>query len=254
MIIDVLTLFPEMITGGLNHSIIKRAMEQEKVQIKAHNIRDYSGNKHHSVDAMPYGGGAGMVMQIQPIEDALKALELQEGTPVIYLTPKGKTFNQAMANDFARKERLVFLCGHYEGVDQRVIDRYVTHEVSIGDYVLTGGELPAMVMIDAIVRLLDDVLGDQKSYEDESFYNGLLEYPHYTRPAEYDGMKVPDVLLSGNHRKIDEWRLMEALKLTLKRRPELLDQYFEEAELSNRKRRKLMDYIRELKKSQKHKK
>ncbi len=143
------------------------------------------------------------------------------------------------------------MCGHYEGVDQRVIDKHITHEVSIGDYVLTGGELPAMVMIDAIVRLLDDVLGDQESYEDESFYNGLLEYPHYTRPAEYDGMNVPDILLSGNHQKIADWRLMESLKLTFERRPELLKEFFKTEVLSNRKRRKLEDYIRDLKKTKK---
>lgn len=254
MIIDVLTLFPEMIRDGLNHSIIKRAIEQEKIKLHAHNIRDYTKNKHRSVDDTPYGGGAGMVMQIQPIEKALKSLDLNEGTPVIYLTPKGKIFNQAMAKDFAKEEQIVFLCGHYEGVDQRVIDRYVTHEVSIGDYVLTGGELPAMVMIDAIARLLDDVLGDQESYEDESFYNGLLEYPHYTRPAEYDGMEVPEVLLSGNHKKIDEWRLLESLRITFERRPELIKKYFDQAKLSNRKRRKLLDFLAVLKKNKKLKK
>ena len=254
MIIDVLTLFPEMIDGGLNHSIIKRAIEQEKVKITSHNIRDYSNNKHKQVDDTPYGGGAGMVMQIQPIEDSIKDLELSENTPIVYLTPKGKTFNQAMAKEFAKEERVVFLCGHYEGVDQRVIDKHITHEVSIGDYVLTGGELPAMVMIDAIVRLLDDVLGDQESYEDESFYNGLLEYPHYTRPSEYDGMNVPDILLSGNHQKIADWRLMESLKLTFERRPELLKEFFKTEVLSNRKRRKLEDYIRDLKKTKKARK
>jgi tRNA (guanine37-N1)-methyltransferase len=247
MRIDVLTLFPAMIEDGLNHSIIKRAMDKKSVEIEAHNIRDFSTDKHSRVDDTPYGGGAGMVMQVQPIESAIKSLELKESTPLIYVTPKGKTFNQEMAQEFSKAEQVVFLCGHYEGVDQRVIDTYVTHEVSIGDYVLTGGELPAMVMIDAIVRLLDGVLGDKESHVDESFNNGLLEYPHYTRPADYSGMKVPDVLLSGNHKKIEEWRLYESIRLTFERRPDLLKTFFNLADLSNRKKRKIQDFISSLK-------
>lgn len=249
MRIDVLTLFPEMIEDGLNHSIIKRAMEQKLIDLKAHNIRDYSIDKHKRVDDTPYGGGAGMVMQVQPIESAIKSLNLDPDTRIVYVTPKGKTFNQKMAQEFSESNRLVFLCGHYEGVDQRIIDKYITHEVSIGDYVLTGGELPAMVMIDASVRLLDGVLGDKESHMDESFNNGLLEYPHYTRPSNYDGMEVPEVLLSGNHRKIEEWRLFESIRLTLERRPELLKIYLDITELSNRKKRKIQDFIQGLKKN-----
>ena len=216
----VLTLFPEMFET-MNHSIMKRAQDQDLIALNVINIRDFSTNKHKKVDDYPYGGGAGMVMQVQPIADALKTTSGR----VIYMTPKGRVFNQAFAKELALEEELVFLCGHYEGVDQRVIDEYVTDEVSIGDFVLTGGELPAMVMMDAVARLKDGVLGQNISYEDESHYNGLLEYPHYTRPADYEGMKVPDVLLSGNHQKIEDFRLEESIKLTASRRPDMIEKY-----------------------------
>lgn len=234
----VLTLFPEMFET-LSHSILKRAQEDELIHLNVVNIRDYSTNKHKKVDDYPYGGGAGMVMQVQPIVDALEALPKR----VIYLTPKGKVFNQAIANDLAQEEELVFLCGHYEGIDQRVIDHYVTDEISIGDFVLTGGELPAMVMIDAIARLKDGVLGKNVSYEDESHYNGLLEYPHYTRPADYNGMKVPEVLLSGNHKLIEAYRREESLRLTAERRPDMIKKFIRDNTLSKTDKKILNKHI-----------
>lgn len=241
MIFNVLTLFPEMF-DSLSHSIIKRAQEGEKILINTLNIRDFSDNKHKKVDDYPYGGGQGMVMKIQPIEDALLSLKPQG--PIIYLTPKGKVFNQQMANEFANFDEVTFICGHYEGVDQRVIDSLVTHEISIGDYVLTGGELPAMIMIDGIARLKKGVLSSQASFEDESHYNGLLEYPHYTRPSQHKGLQVPDVLLSGNHKHIELFRLEESLKLTYERRPDMFKSFIERSDLSKVERkiiRKILD-------------
>lgn len=226
MIIKVLTLFPEMFKGFLESSILKRAQDNGFLEIEYINIRDYSSNKHKKVDDYPYGGGAGMVMTPQPIFDAyeyaIKDMDKDIGIRTIYLTPKGNTFNQKIAVDFSSQKQLVFICGHYEGVDQRVIDSIVTDEISIGDFVLTGGELPTAVIIDAITRLLPGVLGSNESFEEESFYSGLLEYPHYTRPEEYKGMKVPKVLLSGNHKEIDKWRRRSSLEITLKRRPDLI--------------------------------
>ncbi|WP_214826933.1 tRNA (guanosine(37)-N1)-methyltransferase TrmD [Exiguobacterium algae] len=221
MKIDVLTLFPEMFSA-LDHSIVGRAKALGQVDMTFINFRNFSTNKHHKVDDYPYGGGAGMLLTPQPIFDAFDSLEAKKPR-VILTTPTGKPFNQQMAEEWAREEHLIFLCGHYEGFDQRIHDELATDEVSIGDFVLTGGELATMVMIDATVRLLPDVLGDQASHEDDSFSTGLLEYPHYTRPADFRGLKVPDVLLSGNHAKIETWRREQSLERTYRRRPELLD-------------------------------
>ena len=221
MKIDVLTLFPEMFSA-LDHSIVGRAKALGQVDMTFINFRDFSTNKHHKVDDYPYGGGAGMLLTPQPIFDAIDSLEAKKPR-VILTTPTGKPFNQQMAEEWAREEHLIFLCGHYEGFDQRIHDELATDEVSIGDFVLTGGELATMVMVDATVRLLPDVLGDQASHEDDSFSTGLLEYPHYTRPADFRGLKVPDVLLSGNHAKIETWRREQSLERTYRRRPELLD-------------------------------
>lgn len=247
MRMDVLTLFPEMIEQGVNHSIMKRAAEKGLFSLNAVNFRDYSQDKFGRVDDAPYGGGAGMVLQVQPIDSALEALALPQGTPVIYTTPKGSTFNQRMAEEFSACERLVFICGHYEGLDQRVIDKWVTHEVSLGDYVLTGGELPVLVMMDAIVRLRQGVLGHEESAEEDSFSNGLLEYPHYTRPLEFEGRIVPDMLLSGHHANIAKWRLSESLKLTALRRPELFRAWCESPERTKADRKLLAVVLEELK-------
>lgn len=228
MLIKVMTLFPEMFLGPLNNSIIKRAREKNIVDIEYINIRDFSTNKHKKVDDYPYGGGPGMVMTPQPIFDCyshiMDTLNLKgdERPRFIYLSPKGRVFNQKIAKDLSKEKSIIMLCGHYEGVDQRVIDEIVTDEISIGDYVLTGGEIPAMVIIDSIIRLLPGVLAQSESYEEESFYSGLLEYPQYTRPADFKGLGVPEILLSGNHKKIAQWRREQALDLTYKRRPDLL--------------------------------
>lgn len=225
MKISVLTLFPEMIEQTLSHSMIGRAQKNNIVTINPVNIRDYANNKHLQVDDYPYGGGAGMVMQPQPIYDAYKSVvkDTNKKIRVLYMTPQGKTFTQADAKKLSQEEELVFLCGHYEGIDQRVIDEIVTDEYSIGDYILTGGELPAMVMIDSICRLIPGVLGKQESFQEESFSNSLLEYPHYTRPTEFKGRKVPDVLLSGHHENIKKWRHEQSLILTYKKRQDLLE-------------------------------
>ncbi|MGA9232853.1 MAG: tRNA (guanosine(37)-N1)-methyltransferase TrmD [Exiguobacterium oxidotolerans] len=226
MNIKVLTLFPDMFTA-LDHSIVGRAQEDARIHLEYINFRDYSTNRHGRVDDSPYGGGAGMLLTPQPVFDAVAALP-KANRRIVAMTPTGQRFNQAVAEEWAQESELVFLCGHYEGFDQRIHDELVTDEVSLGDFVLTGGELAAMTMIDAVVRLLPDVLGKSASHEDDSFSTGLLEYPHYTRPADYNGLRVPDVLLSGNHAKIEQWRRQQALKRTLERRPDLL----ETAELS----------------------
>ncbi|MBQ6459093.1 MAG: tRNA (guanosine(37)-N1)-methyltransferase TrmD [Exiguobacterium sp.] len=221
MKIDVLTLFPEMF-HALDHSIVGRAKTLGQVEMSFLNFRDFSTNKHHKVDDYPYGGGSGMLLTPQPIFDAFHSLEAKSPR-VILTTPTGKPFNQRMAEEWAKEEHLVFLCGHYEGFDQRIHDELATDEVSIGDFVLTGGELATMVMIDATVRLIPDVLGDQASHEDDSFSTGLLEYPHYTRPADFRGLTVPEVLLSGNHARIEAWRREQSLERTYRRRPDLLE-------------------------------
>lgn len=250
----VLTLFPEMILQGLNTSILGRSMEAGRIALEAVNIRDYTVSKHKKVDDYPYGGGAGMLMQAQPVYDAYLAVEnsitkKNSGkTRVIYLTPQGKTFNQNMAKELAKEEDLIFLCGHYEGIDERVLEEIVTDFVSIGDYVLTGGELPAMVMIDAIARMVPGVLGNQDSGENESFSNYLLEYPQYSRPEIWQGKKVPEVLLSGDHAKVEEWRLERSLEKTKEKRPDLYEKWASEnqeyfikkAKREERQRKKLL--------------
>lgn len=220
----VLSLFPEMIMQGVNTSITGRAMANNLINIEAVNIRDFSGNKHGQVDDYPYGGGAGMVMQPGPIFDAYNSIinKTKNKPRVIYMTPQGKTFNQDMAKDFANQEDLVILCGHYEGVDERILEMIVTDNVSIGDYVLTGGELPAMVLIDAISRLVPGVLGNDTSATHESFSENLLEGPQYTRPETFMERKVPEILLSGHHANIEKWRHEQAVERTKARRPDLL--------------------------------
>ncbi len=230
----ILTLFPEMVMQGLSTSIIGRAADKGLLSIEAINIRDYTVDKHKKVDDYPYGGGAGMVMQAQPIYDAWSSVVERVGKPVrtVYLTPQGRTFCQGDAKDFAAEEHLILLCGHYEGVDERVLEEIVTDYVSIGDYVLTGGELPAMVMVDAISRMVPGVLSNKVSGETESFEDGLLEYPQYSRPEEWNGKRVPAIILSGDHKKVDEWRHEQSLLRTRERRPDLL----EKAKLSEKDR------------------
>lgn len=221
----VLTLFPEMIEQGFHTSITGRAMEKGLLSLNAVNIRDFAGNKHMKVDDYPYGGGAGMVMQAEPVYAAHRSLEEQAGRKLrtIYLTPQGRTFNQKMAEEFAQEEELVFLCGHYEGIDERVLEEVVTDYVSIGDYVLTGGELPALVMMDTISRLVPGVLNNDVSAETESFQDSLLEYPQYSRPEEWRGKKVPPILLSGHHANVEKWRREQSIIRTAKWRPDLLE-------------------------------
>lgn len=228
----VLTLFPEMIEQGMGTSIMGRAMEQGLIQLTATNIRDFSTNKHMKVDDYPYGGGAGMVMQAEPVYGAWKHVTESIGYKprVIYLTPQGKVFQQSMVEDFAKEQDLVFLCGHYEGIDERVLEEVVSDYVSIGDYVLTGGELPALVMMDAISRFVPGVLNNEESAEFDSFHDNLLEYPQYSRPEEWHGQKVPPVLLSGHHANIEAWRREQSVMRTAKRRPDLL----KKADLTNK--------------------
>lgn len=224
---NVLTLFPEMFKSFLESSIIGRAVNNKIIDVELINFRRYSNNKHKKVDDYTYGGGAGMLLTPQPLFDALDAIDAKSKR-VIYLSPKGKTFTQIMANSLANEEEIILICGHYEGIDQRVIDEYVTDEISIGDYVLTGGEIPAMILIDAISRLKEGVLSSSTSFEDETFYSGLLEYPQYTRPSNFRGLEVPKVLLSGNHEKIREWRLEKSIELTKERRYDLYERYVEQ--------------------------
>ena len=228
----VLTLFPEMIEQGMHTSIIGRAIAGGYLSIDAINIRDYAFNKHQKVDAYPYGGGAGMLMQAEPVYLAYESVQKKLGyrPRVVYLTPQGEVFHQTMAKELAKEKDLVFLCGHYEGIDERVLDEIVTDYVSIGDYVLTGGELPAMVMMDSISRMVPGVLSNQESGETESFAENLLEYPQYSRPEEWHGQKVPPVLLSGHHANIEAWRREQSILRTAKRRPDLL----KKADLTNK--------------------
>lgn len=225
MRIDIMTLFPEMCETVMNESIIGRARTAGKVEIVCTDIRDFSGNKHNKVDDTPYGGGMGMIMAASPIANCFRSLYgSDEPKPhLIYLSPKGKTFTQKRAVELSQKDRVVLLCGHYEGVDQRVIDSLVDEELSIGDFVLTGGELPALVVADAICRMLPGVLSSDLCFEEESHFSGLLEYPQYTKPAVWEDREVPEVLLSGNHAKIHDWRRIQSLLLTMEKRPDLLD-------------------------------
>ena len=230
----IMTLFPKMVMDGLNTSITGRAVKNGLLSIEALNIRDYAFNKHHSVDDYPYGGGAGMLMQAEPVYQCYEALtekiKQKKRARVIYLSPQGQTFNQTMAEEFAQEEDLVFLCGHYEGIDERVLEEIVTDYVSIGDYVLTGGELPAMIMIDCISRLVPGVLHNDVSAEFESFQDNLLEYPQYSRPEVWHDKKVPEVLMSGHHANIEKWRREQSVIRTAKNRPDLL----EKAELTQK--------------------
>jgi len=224
MRIDILTLFPEMFQNVLGESMLKIAREKELVSFHLHNIRDFSNDKHKCVDDKPYGGGAGMVMKPEPVFNAVEAVELLDdaASTKILLTPQGETFNQGIADNLSKKTRLMIICGHYEGFDERIRSGIDALEISIGDYVLTGGEIPAMVVIDSVSRLVPGVLGGDDSLQDESFVNRMLEYPQYTRPAEFRGMKVPEVLKSGHHSKIEEWRTENAILRTQERRPDLL--------------------------------
>lgn len=239
----VLTLFPEMIDAALSHSIIGRAVKEGIIDVEAVNIRDFSKDKHRHVDDYPYGGGAGMVMQPQPIYDAYKSIEEKAGklekARVIYMSPQGKRFDQKMAEELSKEDSIILLCGHYEGVDERIIEEIVTDEISIGDFVLTGGELAAAAIIDAVSRLVPGVLNKEESYEVESFSDGLLEYPQYTRPPVFMGREVPEVLLSGHHANIDKWRREQSIIRTYQKRPDMLDK----AVLSD-KERKFLESIK----------
>ncbi|WP_332445687.1 tRNA (guanosine(37)-N1)-methyltransferase TrmD [Dehalococcoides mccartyi] len=225
MKIDVLTLFPEMFQSPFEESIFKRAADKNLVRLEIHNFRDFSHDKHHAVDDTPYGGGAGMLLKPEPLFEAVEAVMEKDPTPapVILLSPQGRTFNQSVARELANHQRLIIICGHYEGFDERVREHLATDEISIGDFVLTGGELAAMVVIDAVSRLIPGVLGSDDSSESDSHSNGLLEHPHYTRPPVFRGWDIPEVLLSGNHARIDRWRRKESLRRTLKRRPDMLE-------------------------------
>ena len=240
MKINILTIFPEMFEP-LKASMLGRAMENGIIEVS--DIRDYTLDKHNRVDDTPYGGGAGMVMQVQPILDAFRAQGY--GGKVLYMSPRGEMLSGRLAHDLAQEEEITILCGHYEGVDQRALDALEAKEVSIGDYVLTGGELPAMVLIDTVARFLDGVLASEESVLDESVYSGLLEYPQYSKPREYEGMEVPEVLLSGNHKEIAKWRWEQSLELTAERRPDLMKEYLDRPhdELT-RKERAVLDKYR----------
>lgn len=235
----ILTLFPDMVMQGLHTSILGRAVDRGDIAIEAVNIRDFTTDKHGKVDDYTYGGGAGMLMQAQPVFDACQSVidRIGQDRPrrVIYVTPQGKPFHQAMAKELSMEEELIFLCGHYEGIDERVLEEIVTDEVSLGDYVLTGGELAAMVMVDAIARLVPGVLHNEESAETESFGDGLLEYPQYSRPEIWHGKRVPEILLSGDHAKVDAWRLEQALLRTKERRPDLYEKYMEAHDLYNQR-------------------
>ncbi len=231
---EVFTLLPEVFPPYLESSILQRARQRGLIDVRLHNIRDWARDKHHTTDDMPYGGGGGMVMKPEPVFDAVESiLGPESGVPVILLTPQGRVFSQAVARELAAHERIALLCGRYEGVDERIRMRLVTDEISIGDYVLTGGELPALILIDAVTRLLPGALGDPTGADDDSHASGLLEYPHYTRPPEFRGDAVPDILLSGDHARIEKWRREQSLLRTLERRPDLL----EKADLSEKDRK-----------------
>ncbi len=234
----VMTLFPEMIRQALSYSMLGRAMEAGAISVDVVDIRDFSNNKHNTVDDYPFGGGAGMVIQAPPVYDCYRSVRSRlknPDAPVIYMSPKGQTFTQRVAERLAKEEEIVLLCGHYEGIDQRVLDTIVTEEISSGDYVLTGGELPALMVIDAVSRLVDGVLGNEESAVDESFSGSFLEYPQYTRPREWMGMEVPEVLLNGNHALIEAWREKKAIETTLRCRPDMI----REEELTKRQKKAL---------------
>ena len=240
MKINILTIFPEMF-APLKMSMLGRAAENGILEFDITDIRDYTTDKHNRVDDTPYGGGAGMVMQVQPVMDAYDAKGC--GGRVIYMSPRGTILSEDLARDLAAEDEITMICGHYEGIDQRVLDRLGAEEVSIGDYVLTGGELPAMVLVDTVARFIDGVLSGEDSVNDESIYSGLLEYPQYSKPREYDGDEVPEILLSGNHGEIDLWRWEQSLKLTKERRPDLFEKYLKsEPDLSKKEKAILEKY------------
>lgn len=241
MKINILTLFPEMFTP-LQESMLGRAREKGILDINLINIRDYTEDKHNRVDDTPFGGGAGMVMQVQPILSAYRENHLQG--PCLYMSPRGKMLNGEMAESLSRQEEITILCGHYEGVDQRALNLLQAEEVTIGDYILTGGELPAMVLVDTVARFLDGVLAGEESVKEESVYSGLLEYPHYTKPREVEGLAVPEVLVSGNHEKIDLWRYEKSLEITKERRPDLFQEYLESDPSLSKKEKKILNEIR----------
>ncbi|MEE0552441.1 MAG: tRNA (guanosine(37)-N1)-methyltransferase TrmD [Clostridia bacterium] len=238
MKINILTLFPEMF-APLQESMLGRAREKGILDINLINIRDYTEDKHNRVDDTPFGGGAGMVMQVQPILSAYRENHLQG--PCLYMSPRGKMLNGEMAESLSRQEEITILCGHYEGVDQRALDLLQAEEVTIGDYILTGGELPAMVLVDTVARFLDGVLAGEESVKEESVYSGLLEYPHYTKPREVEGLAVPEVLVSGNHEKIDLWRYEKSLEITKERRPDLFREYLESEPSLSKKEKKILE-------------
>ena len=241
MKINILTLFPEMF-APLQESMLGRAREKGILDINLINIRDYTEDKHNRVDDTPFGGGAGMVMQVQPILSAYRENHLQG--PCLYMSPRGKMLNGEMAESLSRQEEITILCGHYEGVDQRALDLLQAEEVTIGDYILTGGELPAMVLVDTVARFLDGVLAGEESVKEESVYSGLLEYPHYTKPREVEGRAVPEVLVSGNHEKIDLWRYEKSLEITKERRPDLFREYLESEPSLSKKEKKILEGIK----------
>ncbi len=236
MRIDIATLFPDMCETVLNESIVGRARKAEKIELHCHQIRDYSNDKHRRVDDTPYGGGMGMVMQAEPIYRCYLAVAEQIGSKphVIYMSPKGATFTQQRAVELSKMDNILIICGHYEGVDQRVIDKIVDEEISIGDYVLTGGELPALVVTDAVARMCDGVLSSEECFQEESHFSGLLEYPHYTRPEVWEGESVPPVLLTGHHKNIAEFRHNEAVKITKERRPDMYEKYTENSNMNTK--------------------
>lgn len=248
---SVMTLFPEMIEESMHSSIMGRAIDKGIIELATYNIRDYTKDKHNKVDDYTYGGGAGMLMQAQPVYDCFKAIEgkyishngaeSDKKLRVIYVTPQGRVFDQGLAEELAQEKEIVFLCGHYEGIDERVLEEITTDYVSIGDYVLTGGELPALVMMDAISRLVPGVLGKEESFQTESFADNLLEYPQYSRPEEWNGKKVPEVLLSGHHKNIEKWRLEQSIERTKKWRPDLYEKYISEHPPVEKKKRKHKD-------------
>lgn len=243
MRITIMTLFKDMVDNVLNYSMMARAQKSGLIELESVDIRDFAGNKHNQVDDYPYGGGAGMLIMPGPVYDCYASIAEKAGDKkprVLYMTPHGKVWNQQMAEEFSKEENIVILCGHYEGIDQRVIDEIVTDEISMGDFVLTGGELPALIVADSIMRLIPGILGKQASFEEESFSEGLLEYYHYTRPAVFHGKEVPPVLLSGNHKKIEEHRRQESIINTFHKRPDLL----EKVDLTEKERRFLADYAK----------
>lgn len=242
MKIDVLTLFPNMFGPVTSESILGRAKDNGILDIHITNIRDYSLDKHKKTDDYPFGGGAGMVMTVDPVFNALKSISA-EGKRIIYMSPRGRVLDQQLISELSQEENLVLLCGHYEGIDQRILDYWNMEEVSVGDYILTGGELPAMILIDAVARLVPDVLGSSTSHDEESIYSGLLEYPQYTKPREYEGLAVPEVLVSGNHKLIHLWKFEKSLELTRERRPDLFEKFVKESHKLTKDEKKSLDKI-----------